>query len=126
MKLINIRGVIMPIHPRTMSTIKKYKIKANFKLNRSLGYLDFISYLKKSSMVITDSGGVQKEAFFAKRKCITVRDETEWTELINLGVNILSDSKIYYLILKRCINLILIFQKNIWGWKSRKIHRQNN
>ena len=60
--------VIMPIHPRTMSTIKKYKIKANFKLIDPLGYLDFISYLKKSSMVITDSGGVQKEAFFAKKE----------------------------------------------------------
>ena len=59
--------VIMPIHPRTMSTIKKYKIKANFKLIDPLGiFRFFISYLKKSSMVITDSGGVQKEAFLPK------------------------------------------------------------
>ncbi len=49
-----------------------------------------LSLLNSAEMVITDSGGLQKEAFFAEKKCITVRDETEWTELIDIGVNRLS------------------------------------
>ena len=51
-----------------------------------------LSLLKNCDAVITDSGGLQKEAFFAKKKCITVRNETEWTELIEENVNILCDS----------------------------------
>ena len=48
-----------------------------------------INLLNQCAMVITDSGGLQKESFFAKKKCLTVREQTEWIELINQGTNVL-------------------------------------
>lgn len=82
--------VIIPLHPRTLNIMNENKISTNVSIIKPLGYLDFLSYLINCNCVITDSGGLQKEAFFAKKKCITVRDQTEWTELVDLGVNILS------------------------------------
>jgi UDP-GlcNAc3NAcA epimerase len=58
-----------------------------------LGYLDMIMLISNCSLVITDSGGLQKEAFFFKKYCITLRDETEWIELVNGGYNTLAGAQ---------------------------------
>jgi UDP-GlcNAc3NAcA epimerase len=59
----------------------------NFEPIDPVGYFDMIELLKNCSLVITDSGGVQKEAFFFGKHCLVARDETEWTELVDLGYN---------------------------------------
>ena len=66
---------------------------SNIKILPPIGYLDMISLLNRSKFVITDSGGLQKEAFFAKKNCIIIREETEWTELIDINVIYLSSPK---------------------------------
>jgi UDP-GlcNAc3NAcA epimerase len=82
-------NVIFPIHPRTEKKLKEYKINPNFKIIPPLSYKNMLEYLISADLVITDSGGVQKESYFSKTKCITIRSETEWTELIDIGANIL-------------------------------------
>jgi UDP-GlcNAc3NAcA epimerase len=84
--------VILPLHPRTKKKIKKLDISTSFSIIPPLGYKEMIDYLINAELVITDSGGLQKEAFFSKTKCITVRSETEWVELIDSGANILCES----------------------------------
>jgi UDP-GlcNAc3NAcA epimerase len=84
--------VVMPVHPRTRQIITKSIKKPNFLMIDPIGYFDMISLLSSCELVITDSGGVQKEAFFFQKNCITLRDQTEWTELVENGFNILVGS----------------------------------
>ena len=77
--------VILPIHPRTKAILKKWSIQPKVKIIDPVGYYSMLELLKNCSMVITDSGGLQKEAFFNSKHCIIVRDETECTELVNHG-----------------------------------------
>ena len=85
--------VIMPLHPRTQAITKKNNIKIEATVIDPVGYMQMIFMLKKCSMVITDSGGLQKEAFFFSKPCITMRDETEWVELISGGYNLITGSE---------------------------------
>ena len=85
-------SVILPLHPRTRNIIRQNEINTRFETIDPVGYLDMISLIKNCSMVFTDSGGLQKEAFFFKKHCITLREETEWTELVDLGYNVLVGS----------------------------------
>jgi len=80
--------IIFPIHPRTEKQLKKLKIK-NCKLEiiPPLGYIDMLWLVKNSKKVLTDSGGLQKEAYFAKMPCLTLRDTTEWPETLKNGWN---------------------------------------
>lgn len=82
--------VILPIHPRTKTAIETNNIKVEFNLIDPVGYFDMIELLKNCSLVFTDSGGLQKEAFFFEKKCITMRDQTEWVELVAGGFNVLT------------------------------------
>jgi len=79
--------VVIPVHPRVTSLFKKYKLSENIKLIEPVGYLDMIQLIKKSKLIITDSGGLQKEAYFFNKFCITIRKETEWVELVSNGYN---------------------------------------
>jgi len=79
--------VVVPMHPRTKKIISDKNINIAFKVIEPVGYLEMIWLIKNCKGVITDSGGLQKEAFFFDKKCITMRTETEWVELIELGVN---------------------------------------
>ena len=88
--------VVLPLHPRTKGQLQKYGVLTEVQLIAPVGYLSMLSLLNSTEMVITDSGGLQKESFFAKKKCITVRKETEWTELIDIGVNRLSNPEELY------------------------------
>jgi len=84
--------VVFPIHPRTSKMIRKIKgvDLGNILVIPPIGYIDFLSLMKHSNGVITDSGGVQKEAYWLKKRCITVREETEWVETVDDGWNILT------------------------------------
>jgi len=86
-------AVIMPAHPRTRKAIKNCPAIAEFKIIEPVGYLEMLGLLNNCKLVITDSGGLQKEAFWCKKLCITIRNETEWTELVGAGVNILAGTE---------------------------------
>jgi len=86
--------LILPLHPRTKKNIQKLNINTqNITIIEPVGYLEMIWLLNNCKLVITDSGGLQKEAFFFKKNCVTLRDETEWTELTGIGVNVLAGAK---------------------------------
>ena len=82
----------MPLHPRTKKIIDSNQIKLNFKALNPLGYFDMLKLLEHCSLVMTDSGGLQKEAFFFKKNCVTIREQTEWTELVENGFNVIAGS----------------------------------
>ena len=89
------RQIVIPIHPRTRSVIDTHKVMVkggNIKLTHPVSYFEMIYLLDKCSMVMTDSGGLQKEACFFKKPCITLREETEWIELVENGVNTIAGS----------------------------------
>jgi len=84
--------VVIPLHPRTKSALRKMngvvKIKSGLQVINPVGYLDMIQLEKNARLIVTDSGGVQKEAFFYRVPCVTLREETEWIELVRMGWNI--------------------------------------
>jgi UDP-GlcNAc3NAcA epimerase len=83
---------VLPLHPRTKGKMAQMGLSIrnpNVKLIEPVGYLDMLQLEVNAKKILTDSGGVQKEAFFAKVPCITMRDETEWTETVELGANLL-------------------------------------
>lgn len=86
----NILPVVLPLHPRTQKVVKSLGLSLEMLVLEPVGYLEMIWLLKHCSAVVSDSGGVQKEAFFFKKPCITMRDQTEWVELIERGVNVLA------------------------------------
>jgi UDP-N-acetylglucosamine 2-epimerase (non-hydrolysing) len=84
--------IIYPMHPRTKNNIKKFSLKIHegIKITEPLGYLEFLQLEANSSLIITDSGGLQEEACILKIPCVTVRDNTERPETIAAGINILA------------------------------------
>lgn len=84
--------MVLPLHPRTRKVLTDSNIVLDFDPIDPLGYFDMIELMKNCSFVLTDSGGVQKEAFFFKKHCLVARDETEWTELTDLGYNFIVGS----------------------------------
>ncbi|MBD2231231.1 non-hydrolyzing UDP-N-acetylglucosamine 2-epimerase [Phormidium tenue] len=83
--------VVLPLHPRTRKALGKMQlldqVQASLRIIDPVGYLDMIALERQARLILTDSGGVQKEAFFFRVPCVVLRDETEWTELIDLGCN---------------------------------------
>ena len=82
--------VVVPLHPRTRRRMDEYAVHPNLErvlLINPLGYLNMIYLLENCSLVLTDSGGLQKEAYFFKKPCVTLREETEWVELVEHGFN---------------------------------------
>lgn len=88
------RPVMFPMHPRTEKCIRDAHIRLpqteGLCLLEPLGYLDMVQLVRSARMILTDSGGLQKEAFFLGRPCITLRDETEWVETVTEGGNIIA------------------------------------
>src|SRR5699024_6876745 len=82
-----IMPIVMPLHPRTKKVLDEYNLTLEMDLIDPVGYLEMIWLLQHCALVLTDSGGVQKEAFFFAKPCVTMRDQTEWVELIDAGVN---------------------------------------
>ncbi len=78
------KTIVLPLHPRTKKYVGDYELKfnENIKIIDPIGYLDMLSLESNCTKIVTDSGGVQKEAFFMKKPCITMRDETEWVETV--------------------------------------------
>ena len=94
-------SIVLPIHPRTRSKMKDQlsaqlfsEVEANeqFKIIDPAGFLDIIALEKNAKMIVTDSGGLQKEAYFFQKPCIILRPQTEWVEIVNNGNAILTEA----------------------------------
>ncbi|CAM2884721.1 non-hydrolyzing UDP-N-acetylglucosamine 2-epimerase [Halobacterium salinarum] len=87
------RRVILPAHPRTVNRLEQHglldAIEEEATLIDPVGYLDFIKLQANADVIVTDSGGIQKEAFFLDVPCVTLREETEWPETVESGGNVL-------------------------------------
>ena len=83
--------IVWPIHPRTKKRIQQLdlSIPSNITCIKPVGYLDMLQLEKNARLIATDSGGVQKEAYFHGVPCVTIRTETEWVELVEAGWNTL-------------------------------------
>lgn len=90
--------IVFPAHPRTVKLLKTYKLldslEKRITLIEPLGYLEFLKLLNHAGKVVTDSGGIQKEAYILKVPCITLMDSTPWTETVEDGWNILTGTDI--------------------------------
>jgi len=93
LELAKNQEVVFPLHPRTDHILEKLglltSLREKVRVIEPVGYLDMIALEQHASLIITDSGGVQKEAYFNQVPCVTLRDETEWVELVDSGWNVL-------------------------------------
>ena len=109
--------IIFPVHPRTEKRFEEFGIRLPQCVRpiKPLGYLDVLMLQSNANLVLTDSGGVQKEAYFLGRPCITLRDETEWVELVECGANVLagSDSRLLADLLQRNYSSLQV--SNLYG-----------
>lgn len=80
-------SVLLPLHPRTRKLIAQQGLELNINLIDPVGYFEMIWLIDHCQLVLTDSGGVQKEAFFFGKACVTMRNQTEWVELVEAGAN---------------------------------------
>ena len=88
-------AVLLPMHPRTKKKIAEFGLEANLKgidVVEPLGFLDMVAAEKGARVIVTDSGGVQKEAYFHGVPCVTTRSETEWIETVEAGWNAVVDA----------------------------------
>jgi len=92
--------VILPLHPRTKKFVSDYGLtfNENIKIIEPIGYLEMLMLESNAKKIVTDSGGVQKEAYFMGKPCITMRDETEWVETVEVGWNIIVGTDKYAII----------------------------
>ena len=85
--------VVLPLHPRTRAALERAGLypeaAQHLRLIDPVGYLDMVMLEKQARVIVTDSGGVQKEAFFYRVPCVTLREETEWVETVETGWNVL-------------------------------------
>ncbi len=93
--------VVLPLHPRTAKLLEtnlskelyaEIKTNTHFKITEPASFLEMVALEKNCKMVMTDSGGVQKEAFYFEKTCVILRPETEWVELVNCGAAIVTDA----------------------------------
>ena len=110
--------VIIPLHPRSLPLVKTLKISIdNMRIVDPVGYLNMVYLLERCTLVMTDSGGLQKEAYFFKKPCITLRDETEWVELVENDFNCIvgADEQRIYEGFKNSLKKSLNYDLNLYG-----------
>ena len=114
---VNICPIVLPLHPRTKSKLENANLRLKVQTIDPVGYFDMIELIKHASLVVTDSGGLQKEAFFFKKNCVTMRDQTEWVELIEHGVNMLvgADKNKSIKGFEKMLNKTSDFSMNLYG-----------
>ena len=92
MGALNTLGAVIPLHPRTKKIMEDSNLKFNnLKIIEPINYLDSLKLLRYAKVLITDSGGMQKESFILKVPCLTCRNTAEWIETIEAGANVLTD-----------------------------------
>ncbi len=116
---------LFPIHPRTRKKFEEIGVDLSdysrgdtgLFLVPPVGYLEMVYLLQRCVLVMTDSGGLQKEAFFFRKPCVTLRDETEWVELIDQGVNCLAGSRKETIIdsVSKMSKKVIVDEGNLYG-----------
>ena len=93
-------NIVLPLHPRTKKFVSDYGLtfNENIKIIEPIGYLEMLMLESNAKKIVTDSGGVQKEAYFMGKPCITMRDETEWVETVEVGWNVIVGTDKYAII----------------------------
>jgi len=117
------QDVFLPLHPRTSKLLdqnlekglhQKIKNNSHFKISKTVSFLDIIKLEKSARLILTDSGGVQKESYFFGKPCIILRPETEWVELVDNGTAIIADADI-----ERIMNAFYYFKnRNYYEFPS--------
>ena len=110
--------VVVPLHPRTRKIIETNRIDTNkIDVHEPLSYFDMIALLSKCQIVMTDSGGLQKEAYFFGKPCLTLRAQTEWVELVSGGYNVIAGNKKEDILkcFNQMINKKMNFETNLYG-----------
>lgn len=110
--------VVLPLHPRTKKILEQNNIQTNnVDIIAPVGYFEMLSLLNGCKMVATDSGGLQKEAYFFEKPCLTLRDETEWVELVTSGCNTIVGTDFEKIVsgFNRFKNARLNFSSNLYG-----------
>ena len=101
LKISEENNIVLPLHPRTSKLLKinlkedlfkKITDNRNIKILPPASFLDMIELERHAQMVVTDSGGVQKEAFFFQKPCLILRSETEWKEIVECGAAVITDA----------------------------------
>jgi UDP-GlcNAc3NAcA epimerase len=113
-------AIVLPLHPRTRKKVQKLGLEVtgeNILLTEPVSYLNMVYLLERCRLVLTDSGGLQKEAYFFKKPCVTLRDETEWVELVDNGFNYVAGTGVenIYAAFKRFIEKEIDFNQNLYG-----------
>ena len=88
--------VLFPVHPRTKKQLQNYNLQFsiyNFQFTEPLSYLETLGALRQAHLLLTDSGGLQKEAYFCGKPCVILRPETEWVEIVDAGAALLADAE---------------------------------
>lgn len=116
------KPIVWPVHPRNDARLKSLKIPSNLHLIAPQPYMSMLLLISSSNKVLTDSGGLQKEAYWLKKQCITLREETEWVETLEGSWNTLAGQRLW-----RLDEIIKINPTSAWkaiygdGKASRKI-----
>lgn len=121
-KLSDLIKIVWPLHPRAKSVLQNANmmdfVKKHFEIISPVGYKEMMNLESGASLIATDSGGVQKEAYFYRVPCVTLRDETEWTELVESGWNTLAPP--------RSVDAVYNKLKNAIGSSGAKIDLYGN
>jgi len=109
--------IVLPLHPRTRKIIASTQASLNINTIEPVGYFDMLELIKNAKLIMTDSGGLQKEAYFFSKPCITLRDETEWVELVDGGYNLIvgADTKKIVKSVNDTTARSYDFSKNLYG-----------
>ena len=112
--------VVVPLHPRTRKIMEESNMRPDpgfIRVVEPIGYLGMIYLIEHCRLVMTDSGGLQKEAYFFKKPCVTLRDETEWVELVENGFNMVAgaDTKRIYQCYREAVEKKMDFSLPLYG-----------
>lgn len=121
------KQVVLPLHPRTRKILRDNNLNYDITCIDPVGYYDMLELLKGCALVITDSGGLQKEAYFNKKHCIIVREETEWTELVTHDFAAIVGSDVSKIVgsFQKFKNTIADFSINLYGNRvGEQIHQE--
>lgn len=110
-------NVVLPLHPRTRAFLQSQQLSLHATIIDPVGYFDMLALLENCSLVMTDSGGLQKEAYFFEKYCLTLRDQTEWIELVEAKANSLvgADSRKILQEFSKNSNTKITSTKNLYG-----------
>ncbi len=110
------KPVVFPMHPRTRKSLERFGIPlGKIKVIEPVGYVEMLGLERESSLIITDSGGVQREAYFSEKPCIVLRDSTEWPELLGQTVVLLKNIRELKVAASRMMGQYCTFEKGFFG-----------